>query len=113
MNTLTTRKIVLGILITLVLAFSVQGTADALTFGTSRSGDLQTVVVDNEFTISFSVSPGSNTTRITDADGKLIKDSSTDGGTADARIDSSDIWLWRLMVGTIERFQLLQLVPLS
>ncbi len=29
MNTLTTRKIVLGILITLVLAFSVQGTADA------------------------------------------------------------------------------------
>ena len=31
MNNLTTRKIVLGLLMTLVLAFSVQGTADALT----------------------------------------------------------------------------------
>ena len=30
MNNLTTRKIVLGMLMALVLAFSVQGTADAL-----------------------------------------------------------------------------------
>ena len=30
MNNLTTRKIVLGLLVTLVLAFSVQGIADAL-----------------------------------------------------------------------------------
>ena len=32
MNNLTTRKIVLGMLMALVLAFSVQGTADALEF---------------------------------------------------------------------------------
>ena len=31
MNNLTTRKIVLGMLMVLVLAFSVQGTADAIT----------------------------------------------------------------------------------
>ena len=82
-------KIGFGILLTLLLAFSVQGIADALTFGTSRTGDLETVVVNNEFTISFSVSLGSNTTRITDADGNLIKDSTTTGGAANARIDSS------------------------
>ena len=44
MNNLTTRKIVLGLLMALVLAFSVQGIADALTFSTSRSGDLATVI---------------------------------------------------------------------
>ena len=56
MNNLTTRKIVLGLLMALVLAFSVQGTADALTFSTSRTGDLQTVREDREFRIRFSVS---------------------------------------------------------
>ena len=40
MNNLTTRKIVLGMLMTLVLAFSVQGTADAQTY-TEKSGDHQ------------------------------------------------------------------------
>ena len=89
MSNLTTRKIVLGMLMTLVLAFSVQGIADALTFRESRTGDLPTVVVDNEFTISFSVPPGSNTTRITDANGKLIKDTTAEGGAASHRIDSS------------------------
>ena len=43
MNNLTTRKIVLGLLMTLVLAFSVQGTADAISRLTRSSGDLQTV----------------------------------------------------------------------
>ena len=42
MNNLTTRKIVLGMLMALVLAFSVQGIADALTFGRLQTGDLQT-----------------------------------------------------------------------
>lgn len=55
MNNLTTRKIVLGMLMTLVLTFSVQGIADALTFGTSRSGDLATVSPNEPFTIRFSV----------------------------------------------------------
>ena len=57
MNNLTTRKIVLGMLMALVLTFSVQGIADALTFTTSRTGDLQKVVIaDPEFSIRFSVS---------------------------------------------------------
>ena len=88
MNNLTTRKIVLGLLMALVLAFSVQGIAEALTFTRpSNSGDLQTVFADRDFTISFSVSLGGNTTRITDATGKLIKDSTTPN--QDHRIDSS------------------------
>ena len=37
----------------LVLAFSVQGIADALTFGTSRTGDLQTVLAGDDFSITF------------------------------------------------------------
>ena len=53
MSNLTTRKIVLGTLMVLVLAFSVQGIADALTFGTSRSGDLQTVLPGDDFSITF------------------------------------------------------------
>ena len=89
MKNLMTRKLVLGMLMTLVLAFSVQGIADALTFGTTRRGDLATKSPGEEFTITFSVSLGSNTTRITDANGMLIKDSSSDGGAANARIDSS------------------------
>ena len=55
MNNLTTRKIVLGTLMTLVLAFSVQGIADALTFGTTRTGDLQTIVRGGTFSVTFSV----------------------------------------------------------
>ena len=53
MSNLTTRKIVLGLLMVLVLAFSVQGIADALTFGTSRTGDLQTVLANDDFSITF------------------------------------------------------------
>ena len=44
MNNLTTRKIVLGMLMALVLAFSVQGIADALTLVQAQTGDLQTVL---------------------------------------------------------------------
>ena len=89
MNNSTTRKIVLGMLLALVLAFSVQGTADALKFGTSRTGDLQTALPNQQggFKIKFSVTLGSNTTKITDTDGNLIKDGTTPN--ADARIDSS------------------------
>ena len=87
MNNLTTRKIVLGLLMALVLVFSVQGIADALTFGTSRSGDLQTASEKQDFKITFSVSPASNTTAIKD-NGNLIKDSTSTGGEAGARIDS-------------------------
>ena len=81
MNNLTTRKIVLGLLMTLVLAFSVQGIADALTFSTSRSGDLETKAPNEQFTIRFSVSLKGNTA-IKNSDG----DSTTEGGDL---IDSS------------------------
>ena len=82
MSNLTTRKIVLGMLMVLVLAFSVQGIADALSFRESRTGDLQTIVTTNEFTVSLTVVPGSNTTRITNNDGDLVSDN-------DTRINSS------------------------
>ena len=87
MNNLTTRKIVLGMLMTLVLAFSVQGTADALEFRdhSSTDGDLKTVFPDGEFKIKFSVSLKSNTS-IKDTTGNLIDE---DGN----RIDSSGYFI--------------------
>ena len=54
MNNLTTRKIVLGMLMALVLTFSVQGIADALTF-TPVPDKVQTLPEDSEFEITFSV----------------------------------------------------------
>ena len=76
MNNLTTRKIVLGMLMALVLTFSVQGIADALTFtqprpGTKKAGDLQTVLPRAEFTISFALTPTGDTI-ITNASGKRV-----------------------------------------
>ena len=56
MNNLTTRKIVLGMLMALVLVFSVQGTADAITKFTRGSGDLKLYAPDQDFKVSFSVS---------------------------------------------------------
>ena len=56
MNNLTTRKIVLGMLMVLVLALGVQGIADAqLTLG-KTGGDLQLKNIGDLFTISFTVS---------------------------------------------------------
>ena len=75
MNNLTTRKIVLGLLMVLVLAFSVQGTADALTFkagsANSGQGDLVTVSPHQEFTIKFS-SNVKDRVRAVDEDGDSI-----------------------------------------
>ena len=72
MNNLTTRKIVLGMLMALVLTFSVQGIVDALTFSTSRSGDLATELrAPNDFDIRFSVSLKGNTS-IKNSDGDLV-----------------------------------------
>ena len=56
-----TRKLLFGMLMVLVLAFSVQGTADAITSLTSRSGDLVTVSPNQSFTIQFSVGIQSQT----------------------------------------------------
>ena len=63
MNNLTTRKIVLGTLMVLVLAFGVLGNADALKFRnhTSNDGDLRTVFQNQEFTIRVPVTLIPNT----------------------------------------------------
>ena len=61
MNNLTTRKIVLGMLMALVLAFGVQGIADAVTL-TRGNGDLQDITVESQtFTITFTVGLTGNT----------------------------------------------------
>ena len=53
MNNLTTRKIVLGMLMTLVLAFGVLGNADALTLSPSTSpSDLSTIATGSTITVS-------------------------------------------------------------
>ena len=104
MNNLTTRKIVLGMLMALVLAFSVQGIADALTFtqprpGTKKTGDLQTVLPGAEFTISFSLTPTRDTI-ITNASGKRVTENGAtridgfgyavaDVGTTEYRVSSA------------------------
>ena len=64
MSNLTTRRIIFGLLMTFVLAFSVQGIADALSLShKSNGGDLQTVNLGQSFTISFSVSSNGNVVR--------------------------------------------------
>ena len=81
MNNLTTRKIVLGLLMVLVLAFSVQGIADAVEFE-EATGDLQTITAESDiFTITVPVTLGTNDTEIRNAGGDLVSD---DGST---RID--------------------------
>ena len=83
MNNLTTRKIVLGLLMALVLVFSVQGIADAVEFG-EATGDLQTITEESGlFTITVPVTLGDNDTAIMNAANQLVSD---DGRT---RIDSS------------------------
>ena len=109
MNNLTTRKIVLGLLMALVLTFSVQGIADALTFGTSRSGDLETKAPNEKFTIRFSVSLKGNTA--IKVAGDLVKDST--GVTGQPELTVPDIWLWRLMTRSIERLRRIRPVRLS
>ena len=103
MNNLTTRKIVLGMLMALVLAFSVQGIADALEFKdhSSSDGDLRTVLPGDEFKIKFSVSLKSNTTKIYDDDNELIKD----GNDPDPshRIDSSGYKVVEVTNGKVYR----------
>ena len=81
MNSLTTRKIVLGLLMALVLAFSVQGTADALTLSKTL-GDFKTKPAGSSFEITFDVRLDSNSTRIYNSNGQQIDE-------YDNEIDSS------------------------
>ena len=75
MSNLTTQKIVLGLLMALVLTFSVQDIADAADLPLSKtSGDLQTESEGETFEISFTVGIRSNTTPIRNSDRELIDD---------------------------------------
>ena len=63
MKNLTTRKIVLGMLMTLVLAFSVQGIAEAVTISeitNATPGDLGRLVAGGNFDISFTLTEGTD-----------------------------------------------------
>ena len=83
MNNLTTRKIVLGLLMALVLAFSVQGIADALLL-TPVSDIVQSKRVGDKFEITFSVGLTGSTQALNSA-GKRVSDANADA----IRIDSS------------------------
>ena len=77
MNTLTTRKIVFSTLMALVLAFSVQGIADAQLEPdlplSKISGDFQTKTEGESFEIQFAIGIR-NPIPIKNSDGKLIDD---------------------------------------
>ena len=66
MNNLTTRKIVLGLLMTLVLALGVQGTADALStmgFDTDTTTDMDELNISGTIIIDIDVTPDLTNTR--------------------------------------------------
>ena len=89
MNNLTTRKIVLGMLMTLVLAFSVQGIADAADLPlTKGSGDLQTKSLNEPFEISFTVGARSNTTSIYNERNQLVTEDGKGLSDNTGRIDA-------------------------
>ena len=96
---LFSRNVYLGVLLAVVLAFSVQGTADALTFGNTREGDLQTIVRDGPFSVTFAVNPVSTSTSLKSAYTNYQQDStdtnryfldSTSGANDNNQYDSGE-----------------------
>ena len=94
MNNLTTRKIVLGLLMTLVLAFSVQGTADAVSVSVSANipgsaSRVSTIEVRSgqEFEITLTVGLQGRT-RIRNSAGKYTDDGTFVDNTVNP-VDSS------------------------
>ena len=83
MSNLTTRKIVLGMLMTLVLTVGVLGSADALTFGnhTTSDGDLRTLFQNQNFTIRVPVTPKSPERKTSHKDYKQIPAASVSPAT--------------------------------
>lgn len=77
MKNLMKRKVVLGVLMTLVLGFGVQGVADAFTFRDSKSGDHAVVSINQPFTISFSLVGLRSQASIRDADNRLTAEDET------------------------------------
>ena len=99
MSNLNTRKIVLGLLMTLVLAFSVQGVADALTFtDPSNGGNLGIVGIDQEFSVTFRANVNNPTNILNTSGHRVEQDNSTQ------RIDSSGYQLTTL-IGTTTTYR--------
>ena len=94
MKDLTTRRIVFGLLMALVLGFGMQGIADAADLPLSKTdGDLQTKSVGETFEITFSVGIRSNTTSIHNTMNRLVSE-------GDVLIDSSGYPLFYATNGT-------------
>ena len=82
MNNLTTRKIVLGLLVTLVLAFGVQGIADAIdrleavagNDDEDITGDLGRVTAGQPFTIQFTVGVQEDADRTNSSNQRIDED---------------------------------------
>ena len=123
MNNLTTRKIVLGMLMALVLTFSVQGIADALTFtqpaaGTKRTGDLQTLKPGDEFVITFSLTlnPSAEVNTGTQLGNSSITDYTATAPyfyLSDPTIPNSRVLVGVRPLLTISTSRLLRLIPLA
>ena len=79
MNNLTTRKIVLGLLMTLVLAFSVQGIADALSLN-EESELYQSKRLGSSFEMTFSVGLTGDA-KANNQQGKRVSDHDNNDGT--------------------------------
>ena len=90
------RNLFIGVLMGLVMVLGVQESADALIFGTARTGDLATKGINEDFTITFSVTLGGNTTPARNSAGQLISAPSTGSGV---RIDSGGYPVTDIIVG--------------
>ena len=99
MSNLTTRKIVLGLLMALVLAFSVQGIADALTL-TRVSDQVQSKLANSTFEITFSVGLTSPTIAY-NAQNKRVSDHNA--VASQVRIDSAGHEVMDLANGSVYR----------
>ena len=109
MNNLTTRKIVLGLLMVLVLAFSVQGIADALsTLSKTDSTDVQTTNTTNgaSHTFSFSVSGVQN--YVLDTDGNIAGNQTQVGDVVTVTVSGGAIVTSGGGAGQKRRFRLQQ-----
>ena len=94
MNNLTTRKIVLGMLMTLVLTFSVQGIADALTLSrSSSSGDLETKAPNEQFTIRFTATPKGATRKPSHKDYKQTPSGDVDDSVTTGKANKNTYYM--------------------
>ncbi len=108
MNNLTTRKIVLGLLMTLVLAFGVQGIADAgvtlsKSSSTSTSGDFQTEIKSRRLSKPFVFTVGRVNKAVEDDTGTENVDESAAADTI--QIDPTNGTITKIRIGSTNVFK--------